>query len=284
MGHRLPDLLILAALTAACPGALAGQDPKLEPDELVARHLESIGPLEAREGRTSSVAEGRAGVSLLIGGAGRIDGAATFICDRGRLSLLMDFGRPEYLHEHFIYDGRRGDTAFMQPGIRSPLGDFLYTYSDILKEGLFGGVLSARWPLLDTPGRKPRLRNRGLERFDDERLYELEYRMRRGGGDLRIRLYFDPSTFRHVSTTYDVSISPNLGATPAQSSRLRTTRLRLVERFGDFRSEGSLTLPMLWELEFSREGTVQGVLWKWRMEYERISHNRELDDSSFTLR
>lgn len=261
-----------------------GEQARLDPRELIARHLDAIGPAGALSDRTSTVARGIVRVILMVGGSGYMEGPAVLSTDRNRSSLLLDFNRPEYLHEHFIYDGENSNTAFMRPGFRSPLGEFLFTYSEIMREGLLGGALSSRWTLLRTEETRPRLRYRGLKKFEDRRLHELDYEMRRGGRDLRMRLYFDPETFRHEATTYDIAISPNMGATPGQSSRLRTMRLRLVERFADFRSEGGLAMPTHWEMEFSQEGTLQGVLWKWVMDFDRIDHNLELDDASFTLK
>lgn len=273
-----------ALLALIFTGAPLAKGPKLKPEELITRHLQSVGSAERLANRQGSVAEGEGRVTLLVGGTGSLVGPATFLSSGRGVSLLLDFGHAEYAKEHIVFNGEEANTAFIRPGQRSPLGEFLFTYTGILKEGLLGSVLSTAWPLFEVEARRPKLKYRGLKKVGDRELLELDYRPRRGGRDTKIKLYFNPETLHHVLTTYAVSISAGLGATSQQSAQLRRTYLKLKERFGDFRELNGLTLPTRWELEFSREGTQEGLLWKWEMNYSSILQNQKIDGQKFKLR
>jgi len=51
--------------------------------------------------------------------------------------------------------------------VRSQLGQFLYQYDEIVKEGLLEGYSPQPWPLLDLKARRPKLNYRGLKKSVD---------------------------------------------------------------------------------------------------------------------
>ncbi len=91
---------------------------------------------------------------------------------------------------------------------RSRLGNFLFLQEEVLREGLFGGVLSTAWPLLNTQIRTRSLKYEGLKKVDGQQLYDISYipKKRFESGDLSIHLYFDPETYRHVLTVYTATV------------------------------------------------------------------------------
>jgi len=90
-------------------------------------------------------------------------------------------------------------AAFVTPGVRSALGNFLMTHAQIFKQGLMGGTLSSAWPLLHLTGHNPGLEYAGQKKVSGSTLHELKY-LPRGGSDLQVSLFFD-ETYQHVRTS-----------------------------------------------------------------------------------
>lgn len=84
--------------------------------------------------------------------------------------------------------------------------------------------------------------------------------MRKGGGDLNIRLYFDPKSFRHTATTYKLTMAAPTG---------RTT--------------DDLELPTHWTVRLTLETGHGNFLGKWDMTFQQIAHNPSIDPQIFVL-
>jgi hypothetical protein len=259
-------------------------EEELSAEDIVVRHLASIGQPEIVQGRESYALQGTCRYRILSGG-GKADlsGTAQLVSSGSSLNFIVNFGGGNYNGEQFVTDGNKATTAHSVPGTRYPLAEFLYAQKAILTEGLFGGVMTTAWPLLELTRKEPRLRSRGLEKVSGEELYELEYRMRRGGGDLRIRLYFSPDNFRHVLTTYEMSITAQLGASPIESARQRTSRYKLEERFEEFKDFEGLTLPSRWVIQFSQQETKNASLHEWAVEFAQSGYNQQIPDKFFSV-
>ena len=180
----LPAVVLLLAMLTP----VAAKGPKMKPEELMARHLAALGSPEARSVVQSRGAQGTGRMELLIGGSGSLEGPVVLASQGRKLLLSMRFNHSNYTAEQVSFDGEKCYVGNIAPGVRSQLGQFLYPYDEIVAEGLFGGVLSTAWPLLDLEGRNPKLDYRELKKVNDQELLELRYRMRKGGRDFNIRL------------------------------------------------------------------------------------------------
>lgn len=272
----LAEMLLFFASCALQAG------PDISPQELLLRHRQAIGSDGVLASRWAIAGSALGRVDLLVGGSGHIEGPAILASDESRMTLLIDFGQATYSREHFITDGETIHIGFMRPGLRSPLGEFLFTYNHLLEEGLLGGVLTTHWPLLDELEKDVKVKYDGLKKVEGQKLHRLEYRLK-SGRDTRIRFYFEPETFRHVRSEYDVTIAPPIGATPAASSRERRTRTKVVETFQDFADVGGLQLPRRWEIHYSSTGTRQSVVWRWTIKFNKMALNQRVDDKYFSL-
>ena len=172
-------------------------------------------------------------MSVLRGGRGELEGPATFLSDGRRLRLSIVFGWPDYPAEEVSFDGNEVKVGQLSAGMCSNLGEFLYRFDDIVQEGLFGGVLSTGWSLLELDSRRPKLKYEGLKKVDGTEYHTLRYRPRKRS-DVQTRLYFDTETFRHCVTIYKVRIAEAMGARPGQS-RQEDTRYTLQETFTHLR-------------------------------------------------
>lgn len=174
---------------------------KLKPEEVVARHLESIGTAKARAAITTRIISGTSQVIFRTPPPGQAIGRAVLASEGVKCLLGMSFPSPIYPREQLGFNGNSFVAAYVTPGVRSVLGSFLMTHDLIFKQGLMGGTLSSAWPLLDLGARASQLEYAGTKTVDDQTLYELRYQPR-GGSDLKITLFFYQETFRHVRTEY----------------------------------------------------------------------------------
>jgi len=276
---HLPVVVFLwAALTP-----VAAKGPKMEPEELVTLHLAALGSPESRSVVQSRSAQGRGRMEVLVGGSGFLEGPFVFASRGDKLLFSIQFNHPSYAAEQVSFDGEKCYVGYIKPGVRSQLGQFLFQYDELVKEGLLGGVLSTAWPLLDLKARKPKLNYGGLKKVSGQELLELRYRMRKGGGNLNIRLYFDPESFRHIATTYKLTMTAPMGRTDRESPSQRETRFTLEEWFSDFRPTGDLDLPMHWTVRLTLDTGRGSFLGKWDMTYPQIAHNPSIDPQLFVL-
>ncbi len=275
--RKLPAVMILVAMLTP----LLAEGPEMEPEELVARHLEAIGPPEALSTIHNRTAQGVGRVEVFMGGSGSLEGPARFVSEGRKISFSIQFDHLNYAAEEVSFDGEECYVGTIQPGLRSQLGQFLYQYDDLVREGLLGGVLSTAWPLLDLETRRPRLDYEGLKKIDGQELLELRYRMRKGAGDFRIHLYFDPESFRHRATIYKLTIPAPMGATIKESARQTATHFSLEEWFNDFQPTDGLDLPTFWTIRLSLETRTGTFLAKWDMLYTQITHDLSIDPQLF---
>ena len=116
---------------------------KITPEEIVAKHLESIGASETRASIKSRIASGTVITIRRAPGTARFTGQAIMASEDNKSFIGMNFENSAYAQEKFAFDGQNVTIGYMVPGDRSNLGDFLLTYKDILKLGLMGGTLSS---------------------------------------------------------------------------------------------------------------------------------------------
>jgi hypothetical protein len=273
--------VLTASLLLLYSGAFA-EDAKLTPEELVAKHLASIGSAETRSAAKTRALAGSAAYLLRLGGQGEGAGAANVLSDRRRTRIGLKFRNVDYPGEQLAFDGRSVTAGFVRPGQRSTLSQFVFNHDVMLKEGLLGGVLSASWALLDVAGRKPVLSSSGVKKVEGRSLYALNYRNRKGSVDLQITLYFDTETFRHVITEYKLVVPSGMPAAPGYTGP-RDGYHTLAEYFDDFREVDGLMLPHYYKIVYTIEGPNATYLAQWTISDIKIGHNAELQDAYFLV-
>jgi len=270
------------------------------PEQLIAEHLKSIGDPAKLSQVKSITFTGNATVNFLLGMSGYQNqrGTSTLISQGPKMCIIMNFPDVNnYPGEHFAYDGKTVTVANFRLGQMSPIADFINSYNKIVKNGILGGVLSNAWPLLDTKRNKATMKV-GKAKVDGVDLYELEYRPKDFHGDMKIRLYFDPETYRHVLTEYKVKTSNDvtMGFNPPPGTEMgigltaSDTYYVLTEKFGDFRKVGDLTLPHIYTLDYniSYIGSIAmgGFTANWTMEALKWGFNipDDIDQKFFNTR
>ncbi len=256
---------------------------KMKPEEVIARHLESIGSAKARAAVKTRIIAGTAQVVFHTAPLGQASGRAVLASEGTKSLLGMSFPSPVYPREQLGFNGTNFMAAYVVPGSRSALGSFLMTHTLIFKQGLMGGTLSSAWPLLDLANRNPQLEYAGLKTTDNQTLIELKY-LARGGSDLRIKIFFDPQTFQHVRTEYEREIAGAMGnRSYIAPGTGRETRFKLVEEFSDFKKEGELNLPHTYKIKLITDTDAGSFVTDWTIKLIQFEFNQPIDPASFSI-
>jgi len=276
--HFMGKLLVFVTLTVFLSTTSLAQ--KLTAEEVIAKHLESLGSAEARASVKSRVMQGTVLATVRIGGAGELKGGAV-MASQGPMSLIgLIFGTQDYGNEKMAFDGNKLTLGELRPGTRTRLGGFFLTHDIIFKEGLIGGTLSTAWPLLDLPAHNPKLRYSGTKKINGRQTHVLEYEPR-SGGNLDIKLFFDADTFQHVRTEYLQEFHAPTVSRPEIAAGQQGTRLKFTEDFSDYRQESGLTLPHTYKMQLTFESERNPLLQDWVVSLNQFLFNKQLDVKQF---
>ena len=275
-------LIILALFAVASAETKTGGD-NLTPEDLISKHLKSIGSAEARAANKSLTIIGTSKAIFKGRIEGHTEGAAVIASEGNKYLLGMKFNNNDYQYETVGYDGKNLSVGFVIPGERSLWGEFLRSNDEAFEIGVLAGVLSNAWELYNYDEKQGKLKSKGTETIDGKKLYEFEYDPRKGS-DLKIKLYFDAENFRHVRTEYTRSMSAGLsGGGVDYSSRQGIRRFKMVEEFSDFKEENKLTLPHNYKIYFEQivdNGTVSR---EWQLDLKQFNFNNTIDSKDFRV-
>lgn len=279
------SLLILVGSNFAQSEKESNKTPKgsgkMTAEEVVRMHLASIGTPEALASIKSRVMVGTGSLSSKVGYAGQLSGPAQFASESDKVMLAMIFNSNEYPYEKVGYDGE-DITVGRPPVAKSQLGEFLKSQSSVLKQGLFGGALSSAWPLLNMDSKKAKLEYGGLAKIDNRQFHKLKYIPARGGS-LKVILYFDTETFRHVRSEYEYVVPIQMGANMIENSKAKPSYFTLVEHFSDFKTVGQLTLPFGYTIDVSAQNSDDTVALQWTMKIAQVYFNEPLEAPAFKV-
>jgi hypothetical protein len=283
-------IVVVALFLCAASSLMSGADLKAE--DIVARHLLSIGPADARAAAKSRIVQGTSRFKILLGSGGELQGTSALVSEGQKAVIMVKLANGDYRGEQFVTDGDKvSQASTTSTHRRSALGEFVHTQDQIVREGLMGGTLTTAWALGHVDENKPRLSFDGERKLDGRPVYQLTYHSRKKD-DLTVHLYFDSENYRHVQTTYEITLAsglaPNGGAGAAdvtQSSKQRDTRHMIEERFSDFQTSEGLTLPSKYVIHYTQElqnGTTE--VFEWDIAAEKFSTNVALDPKNFEVK
>ena len=274
---RLPLFLFIIASAAIC---LSAQNMK--PEDIIAKHLTSIGSKGDRDALKSVMALGasefESNVPVVKGG-----GKAVVVSNPNNLFFIISLNSKEYPFEKIGYFDGKTSLPFSTAGARSLLGAFLSDHQMMLSEGLFGGVMSMRWPLWDIQKSRPKLGGGGTKKVNDRKAYVIDYNPSSGGSpEFTIKLYFDAENFNHIRTEYRYEVQPT-DATFGQQNRRASGVAILSETFSDFKTVEGITLPHMMKAELSNNGTSGMYKNIWGVKVVEYRLNQPLAPDFFTF-
>jgi hypothetical protein len=215
---------------------------KLKPEEIIAKHIASLGSAEKLASIKSLVAVGEVRVNYITQKNQPATGRIVIASEGNKLFFGMQLNAADYPQEKIIFDGSKTDVAMVRAGNRTPLGNFVQSNSGIVSQGLMSGALSTSWALLDAVQRGAKISGGSLKKVDDKEAYALSFNPK-GTSDVDITLYFDAQTFQHVRTEYKRTSSASMGRTPEQSSQMQETRMKVTEDFGGHKDYQGVMVP-----------------------------------------
>ncbi len=256
---------------------------KVKPEEILAKHLDSIGTAEARAATKSLIAVGDAQVKSITKITTPVVGRIVIASSGVKSFWGMNLNSTDYPSEKFSYDDKNAKVGLVRLGVRSTLGNFVQSNNLMLEQGLFGGTLSTAWAMFDAANRKAKLSFDGTKKIDGKEAYIVGYSPK-GGGDVDIKLYFDKENFRHIRTEYKRVSSAGIGAKPEDSTRYSENRITLTEDFFDFKPEGKLTLPHGYRISYTTTGNSNGSTGiEWTFNLTEFAANQNMTDSTFDI-
>ena len=278
------SLILLAVVSCVWFGAtktdpLCAKSKKLTVEEMVAKHLESLGTPEALAAAKSRTVHGIVSVKRPIGvvpeflpelGKRTDPSNFTFASAEGKLSMIMKFYDLIYPGERFVFDGKDVLVSIVSSNRYSVLGEFVNSFSGLLREGLMGGTLSTAWPLLHVQEGKFKLKYDEAN-IDGTKYHQLTYtpKSRRHLDSIVVTLLFDFETFRHVMTEYKL-----MGI-------VYPTKM-VIEQFGSYRQVDGVTLPHNYFIEYALFKDAHPT--RWVVEVKQISHGGEIDPALFQIK
>jgi hypothetical protein len=278
---------LLSCLLAATFIIGAAAD-KLTPAEVIAKHLDSIGPADARAKIHSLKIKGTCSLVVRQGGSGQVDGAALLESQGTQNLITMTFDSADYPFEALKFNGKKFIASQFRPGFRTAVAQFFVANDVIFREGIAGGTLSQAWPLLNLQQNNPKLENASLKKIDGQPLQAITYNPRKGS-DIKITLFFDPNTFQHVRTEYsrDITVTDmqRIGSGPSQAGqttqRANDARVRASEEFSDFGPENGLNLPHVYKFHLNVQSETRPAVVDWVFNLTEFRFNEPLDAKDF---
>ena len=282
--RRLLYLAIISILLSGVVFCQADKDDKktvkMTVDEIVSKHLASIGTPEARAAAKSLVLVGTGTLTSRTGFAGRLGGPLQFASQGDMLLLAMVFNSNDYPYEKVGFNGKDLTTGNYAEG-GSILAIFLKSNKTVVKQGLFGGILRLSWPLTKLD-KDVKLEYSGIVKEGDRSLYKLKF-LSPGIGDLSVSLYFDSESFRHVRSEYYYASSELIGPNPNRIPVIGSapSRYTLIETFSKFTKVGDLTLPLSYTIDYASAGAEKSLIWT--LNFSQAFYNEQLEPTVFKV-
>ena len=294
--HNGPSMrtysLILVLLLAV--GGLQAQGKKLTAEEIIAKHLQSIGKSESIANAKQRMAVGSSEFTLLSSST-KANGRAVLASNGTDLAMVSTFNLTDYKMERIGIFGNKINIPFIVPGQRSSLGGFLNTYNKVLNDRIFGGSIFSTWIFLEPEGSKGKLEVDGMKKLDGRDTWVINY-IPKGGltSGSSIKIYFDAENFHHLRTVYRQkdpeggfydtgSKASNMGSVPEMGGQVASNGTTLTETFGDYREEAGITLPHQYSIHLSadRGGVTRNFQYTFNIEEYKILKNFPADFFTF---
>lgn len=273
--YKYTALFVLYAAVLSAP--IFAQKMKVE--DILAKHLESIGTAEVREKNTSRAIIGDAEINYIFPKDILGNGKIVIASEGEKIFWGININISNYPQEKFSFDGNKVKINYLRNARASVLGDFVQSNKFIVEESLLGGSLSTSWTLLNLKSKKAKISYDGTEKFNDKEAYVLEYSPK--SGNLRVKLFFDKETFHHIRTEYRKDFPILMGRTSTESASQKRRYLKVVETFTDFKEEQGLTLPHNYSFIYSYSGQDSTTEVTWNFNLTGFYFNEKFEPQTF---
>lgn len=291
LGNKMSTFLFLLLIFAFCIGGTA---QKLSPEEIIAKHVASIG-------KADMIADSKR--VMAIGGCEfvthrpeqKIPGRAMLASDGTDLAFFTKFGSIDYPMERIGLFDEKVNIPPIKMGNRSPLGGFLNAYNKTLEGHIFGGIVFSTWRFL-SPGRTDgKFEVEGKKKLGDREAWVVNFTPKGGlTGGSYVKLYFDAENFHHLRTVYRQKQPENGFANTTSAGRgsssgdwdadMANNGFTLTEDFSDFRSDKGLVLPHKYSIALLSDGTNGTTETDWNFTIEEYRLIKDFPADFFTFK
>lgn len=283
LAKRLSFFIFLIILFAL---GLNAQDLKIE--EVVSKHTDSIGKTDKRKELKNMMLLGTSEFSSKLPER-KSAGKVAIVSDASNLLVISSFAADSYPFEKIGIFNSKLNIPFINPGVRSPLGDFLWEHQSVLKSGLFSGSMSLQWSLLDANFRKGKINLGGTKKIDGRKVYVVDYFPPGNSEAFKIKLFFDADTFQHVRSEYREEYTgkevPFSGRNPNNNSlgQINGYVMQLTETYEDFKSFEGITLPTNYKVKYMGSSSKGTWEYDWSFKLNDVKFNQPLKEGFFTF-
>ena len=254
---------------------------KITVEEIVAKHLDSIGAKEKRDAVKNRFAVGTSRFESKLPSR-KTAGKAIVVSDANNLFFVASFASQEYPAEKIGSFADKVSLPYITSGNRSPLGAFIADHSKILSDGLLTGSISNMWILLNQQNKKGKFDFAGTKKIDGRRMYVLEYFPTNSSTQFTVRLFLDAENFQHARTEYRRTLDPK-NATFGVLGEQTGVKIELTEIFGDFKNIDGLTLPHSYKLQYLTDSNSGVYEYNWGITINEYFFNQKLEANFFTF-
>lgn len=273
-------LCAISLTVALFSAAVSAQ--KLKADEIIAKHLDSIGTNKQREQVKNQMAAGTSRFESKLPDRKAV-GKAIIVSEGSNLFFAASFNSREYSFEKIGFFKNKVSLPFATAGSRSPLGAFIADHPKILDDGLFAGSISKTWLLLNSAEQKGKFQTAGTKTVGGRKAYALNYFSKSlASSEMTIKLFFDAENFQHLKTEYRHTISGKqqpfgtLGTQPG-------VEISITETFGDFKNTNGLTLPHSYKIQYLTDSNSGTYEYDWVITITQYLFNQNLAPDFFTF-
>lgn len=280
LSKKIVELFAVAVLCVVSTFTVKAQELKVE--DIISKHLDSIGAKEKREEVKNLMALGTSEFESKLPSR-KTAGKAAIVSDADNLLFIVSLASKEYPFEKIGFFADKISLPFVTAGTRSPLGAYINDHSRILSEGLFTGSISSKWSLLNPQLKKGKLKSAGMKKIDGRKTYVLDYYLTGNSNEFTVRLFFDAETFQHLRTEYRHVIAPKQVIFGLSNEHRTGTEIAMTEQFGDFKDENGLSLPHTYKIKYmtaSNSGTYE---YNWSVTISQYLFNQKLIPNFFSF-
>jgi hypothetical protein len=263
---------------------VSAQSKKLSPQEIISKHLASIGSAEILTASKRRMVI--AGSEFIIrSNAAKATGRAVLASDGENMALFSTFNMSDYKMERIGNFSNKIEIPFVIPGRRSPLGSWLTAYDRTLDDRVFGGSIFSTWLFYGPEGAWGEIETEGKKKVGDRDAWVIRYSPKKGlKGGSYVRLYFDAENFHHLRTVYRQGETESgfydtgtRGSNRGNTGRdwdasMANNGSILTEDFSDYHEDAGLVLPHQYSINLkidSSSGTAE-YDWKFHVEEYRL--------------
>lgn len=260
---------------------LTSKAQELRLEEVVSNHTNSIGKSDKRKELKNMVLLGMSEFHSKMPERKSV-GKVAIVSDASNLLVISSFLAESYPYEKIgIFDSKI-NIPFVNAGVRSPLGDFLWEHPGILKSGLFSGSMSLQWSFLEDYSKRGKLSLAGTKKIDGKKTHVIEYYPQGSSESLKIRLFFDAETFQHIRSEYREEYSGKQ-ATFGQLGQVNGYVMQLTETYKDFKTQNDITLPTNYKVQYMGSSSKGTFEYEWIFKLNEIKFNQPLKEGFFTF-